>query len=151
MNYLDWIVVSVYMAVLVGTALYLNRLHHTISDYYLAGRRIKWWQSGFSVMATQLGAISFVSAPAFVALKQGGGLKWLCYELGIPLGLILVIAFIIPPLHKGNLISIYEYLEKRFDGCTRSMVSAFFQLGRSLATAVAVLAGGIGGFITRVF
>jgi len=143
MNYLDWIVVSVYMAVLVGIALYLNRLHHTISDYYLAGRRIKWWQSGFSVMATQLGAISFVSAPAFVALKQGGGLKWLCYELGIPLGLILVIAVIIPPLHKGNFISIYEYLEKRFDGSTRSMVSAFFQLGRGLATAVAVLAGGI--------
>jgi len=143
MNYLDWIIISVYMAVLVGIALYLNRHHHTISDYYLAGRRIKWWQSGFSVMATQLGAISFVSAPAFVALKQGGGLKWLCYELGIPLGLILVIAVIIPPLHKGNFISIYEYLEKRFDGSTRSMVSAFFQLGRGLATAVAVLAGGI--------
>ena len=143
MNYLDWIIISVYMAVLLGIALYLNRHHHTISDYYLAGRRIKWWQSGFSVMATQLGAISFVSAPAFVALKQGGGLKWLCYELGIPLGLILVIAVIIPPLHKGNFISIYEYLEKRFDGSTRSMVSAFFQLGRGLATAVAVLAGGI--------
>jgi SSS family transporter len=143
MNYLDWIVISVYMAVLVGIALYLNRHHHTISDYYLAGRRIKWWQSGLSVMATQLGAISFVSAPAFVALKQGGGLKWLCYELGIPLGLILVMAVIIPPLHKGNFISIYEYFERRFDGSTRSMVSAFFQLGRGLATAVAVLAGGL--------
>ena len=143
MNYWDWIIISVYMSVLVGIALYLNRHHHTISDYYLAGRRIKWWQSGFSVMATQLGAISFVSAPAFVALKQGGGLKWLCYELGIPLGLILVMAVIIPPLHKGNYISIYEYLERRFDGSTRSMVSAFFQLGRGLATAVAVLAGGI--------
>jgi len=143
MNYWDWIVIFIYMAALIGTALYLNRLHHTISDYYLAGRRIKWWQSGFSVMATQLGAISFVSAPAFVALKEGGGLKWLCYELGIPLGLILVMAVIIPPLHRGNFISIYEYLERRFDSSTRSLISALFQLGRGLATAVAVLAGGL--------
>lgn len=143
MNYWDWIVIIVYLVILIGIASYLNRFHHTINDYYLAGKRIKWWQSGFSVMATQLGAISFVSAPAFVALKKGGGLKWLCYEFGIPLGLILVMAVIIPPLCRGNFISIYEYLEKRFDSNTRSMISALFQLGRGLATAVAVLAGGL--------
>jgi len=94
-------------------------------------------------MATQLGAISFVSAPAFVALKEDGGLKWLCYEFGVPLALIVVMAIIIPTLHRGNFISIYEYLEKRFDGKTRSLVSLLFQLGRGLATAVSVLAGGI--------
>lgn len=143
MNYWDWVIITIYMGTLVGLALYLNRFHHSISDYYLAGKKIKWWQSGLSVMATQLGAISFVSAPAFVALKQGGGLKWLCYELGIPIGLLLVMAVILPSLHRGNAISIYEYLESRFDGSVRSLISALFQLGRGLATAVAVLAGGL--------
>jgi SSS family transporter len=94
-------------------------------------------------MATQLSAISFVSAPAFVAIKSGGGLKWLCYEFGVPLALILVMSTIIPILHKHHYISIYEYLEKRFDAGTRTLVSLFFQLGRGLATAVAVLAGGL--------
>jgi SSS family transporter len=143
MNYLDWIVIIVYMGALMGIALYYNRTHHTIRDYYLAGKNIKWWQSGFSVMATQLGAVSFVSAPAFVALKQGGGLKWLCYEFGVPLGLLIVMAFILPCLHRGNFISIYEYLESRFDSSTRLLMSSLFQLGRGLATAVAVLAGGL--------
>jgi SSS family transporter len=94
-------------------------------------------------MATQLGAISFISAPAFVALKENGGLKWLCYEFGVPLGLLVVMTVIVPVLHRGNYVSIYEYLEKRFDSTTRSLVSILFQLGRGLATAVAVLAGGI--------
>ncbi len=94
-------------------------------------------------MATQLSAISFVSAPAFVALKPGGGLKWLAYEFAVPLALILVMAVIIPILHQNKYISIYEYLEKRFDSGTRTLVSVLFQLGRGLATAVAVLAGGI--------
>ena len=52
-------------------------------------------------------------------------------------------AIIIPILHRGKFISIYEYLEARFDGSTRTMVSVLFQIGRGLATAVAVLAGGI--------
>jgi SSS family transporter len=90
-----------------------------------------------------LGAISFVSAPAFVAIKEGGGLKWLCYEFSVPLALIPVMAVIIPVLHRHHYISIYEYLEDRFNGITRILVSTLFQLGRGLATAVAVLAGGL--------
>ena len=143
MNMIDWLVIVAYMAMVVGLAAYLTRKQKDIQDYYLAGKKIKWWQSGASTMATQLGAISFVSAPAFVALKEGGGMKWLAYELGVPLALILVMMIIIPVLHRKNYISIYEYLEDRFDTGTRNLVSIFFQLGRGLATAVAVLAGGL--------
>jgi len=143
MNHWDWIVIFSYIVAIIGIASLLARSQRTMTDYYLGGRTVKWWQSGISNMATQLGAISFISAPAFVAIKENGGLKWLCYEFGVPLGLIVVMAVIIPALHRGNFISIYEYLEKRFDGTTRSLVSILFQLGRGLASAVAVLAGGI--------
>ena len=143
MNYLDWTVIIIYIAAIIGLAFWLTRSQHNIRDYYLAGKKIKWWQSGLSTMATQLGAISFISTPAFVALKKGGGLKWLGYEFGVPLGVLLAMALIIPILHRGNFISIYEYLGKRFDNTTRSFVSFLFLLGRGLATGVAVLAGGI--------
>ena len=143
MNIFDWIVIFAYMALVIGLAAYLTRKQKDTQDYYLAGKTIKWWQSGVSTMATQLGAISFVSAPAFVALKEGGGMKWLAYEFGVPLALIIVMMIIIPVLHQKNYISIYEYLEDRFDVGTRNLVSIFFQLGRGLATAVAVLAGGL--------
>ncbi|HEM49559.1 MAG TPA: sodium transporter, partial [Caldithrix sp.] len=143
MNVLDWIVIFTYLALLVGLAAFFTRRQKDAQDYYLASKKIKWWQSGASTMATQLGAISFVSAPAFVALKEGGGMKWLAYEFGVPLALIVVMMIIIPILHQKNYISIYEYLEDRFDTGARNLVSIFFQLGRGLATAVAVLAGGL--------
>ena len=143
MNTFDWLVIILYMAGIVGFSLWLSRKQADTQDYYLGGRNIKWWQSGISTMATQLSAISFVSAPAFVALKAGGGLKWLAYEFAVPLALILVMAVIIPVLHEKKYISIYEYLEQRFDPGMRTMVSVLFQIGRGLATAVAVLAGGI--------
>ncbi|MFQ6616913.1 MAG: sodium:solute symporter [Fidelibacterota bacterium] len=143
MRPLDWAVVGLYLAGIIAFALRRSRLQHDVQDYYLASRQIRWWQSGFSTMATQLGAISFVSAPAFVAMKEGGGLKWLCYEFGVPFGLLVVMMIIVPYLHRGGYISIYAYLERRFDRGTRNLVSLLFQLGRGLATAVSVLAGGL--------
>ncbi|MBN1656686.1 MAG: sodium/solute symporter [Deltaproteobacteria bacterium] len=143
MNVLDWAVVIVYLTLIVYFANVYGRSQGNIRQYFLAGNRIRWWQSGFSAMATQLGAISFVSAPAFVALAKDGGLKWLCYEFGVPLGILFVVIVIVPVLHRGRHISIYEYLEERFDRQTRILVSFLFQLGRALATAVSVFAGGL--------
>jgi sodium-dependent multivitamin transporter 6 len=143
MTLLDWGVMALYLIGIVAFAAVRSRSQNDVNDYYLAGRSTRWWQSGFSTMATQLGAISFVSAPAFVAMKSGGGLKWLCYEFGVPLGILIVIVVILPILHRGSYISIYEYLEDRFDTQTRVLVSMLFQLGRGLATAVSVLAGGL--------
>lgn len=143
MNLFDWGVVGLYCAGIVGFAWWLGQHQTTPEDYYLAGKRVRWWQSGLSIMATQLGAISFVSAPAFVALADGGGLKWLGYELGVPLGLIVVMMVLAPALNRGRHISIYEYLESRFDRRVRLLVSLLFQLGRGLATAVSILAGGL--------
>ena len=143
MNLLDWGVVALYVIGIIGAGVILGRSQRTIQDYYLGGRTVRWWQSGISVMATQLGAISFVSAPAFVALKDNGGMKWLAYEFGVPLALILVMAVIVPTFYRSGVISIYEYLENRFDEGTRTLVSLLFQVGRGLATAVSVLAGGL--------
>lgn len=143
MNMVDWGVIALYVLVIIGAGFVFGRSQISISDYYLAGRKVKWWQSGLSTMATQLGAISFVSAPAFVAMKENGGLKWLTYEFGVPLALILVMAVILPTFHRAGVISIYEYLEARFDKGTRMLVSLLFQIGRGLATAVSVLAGGL--------
>jgi solute carrier family 5 (sodium-dependent multivitamin transporter), member 6 len=143
LNHWDWIVIFAYLTGVVAIAICVTRGQRNLQDYYLAGKRVRWWESGVSTMATQLGAVSFISAPAFVALQEDGGLKWLSYEFGVPLALILVMHVIIPTFHRGNYISIYEYLEQRFDSGTRTLVSLLFQIGRGLATAISLLAGGL--------
>lgn len=143
MNALDWSVLGIYMAFIMGLGAYLSKGQESMDDYFKGGGCVPWWQTGLSTMATQLGAISFVSAPAFVALKEGGGMRWLAYEFGVPIGLLIVMVVLIPVLFKAKVTSIYEYLEMRYDSGTRILVSILFQIGRGLGTAVAVLAGGI--------
>lgn len=48
--------------------------------------------------------------------------------------------FILPVIHRARVVSVYEYLERRFDASTRSIVSFIFQISRSLATGVAIYA-----------
>ena len=97
-----------------------------------------WLPLSLSTMATQLSAISFISAPAFVGLKEGGGMQWLTYEFGVPLAMAFLLIAIIPTLYKSGIVSVYEYLEKRFDASSRLLISLVFQISRSVATGVMV-------------
>ena len=98
---------------------------------------------GISTMATQTSAISFISIPAFVALKRGGGLTWLQYELALPLAIIFTMIFLLPFFRKLELVSVYEYLEMRFGSSARMVISAVFLLSRGLGSGVGVYASAI--------
>ena len=77
MNSLDWFIIIVYLCAMIGLSVYLGRGQSNEEDYFVGGRKLSWWSVGISTMATQTSAISFISIPAFVALKEGGGLTWL--------------------------------------------------------------------------
>ena len=143
MSSIDWIIIFAYAGGLIFLGWLLGLKQKTSEDYYLAGRRLPWLPIGFSTMATQLGAISFISAPAFVALRPGGGMIWLGYELALPLAMIVLMAFLFPVFHSLKIISVYEFLERRFDIRTRVVVSLIFQVSRGMATGVAVYAAAI--------
>lgn len=137
MNYLDYVIIIVYLAAFLGIG-YFFKENKTSGDYFLGGRSMGWLPLSLSTMATQLSAISFISAPAFVGLKEGGGMQWLTYEFGVPLAMAFLLIAIIPTLHKSGIVSVYEYLEKRFDASSRLLISLVFQVSRSVATGVMV-------------
>ncbi len=143
MSSVDWLIVFVYSAGMIGLSIFLSRGQENEEDYYVGGRDMPWWAVGISTMATQTSAISFMSIPAFVALKPGGGLTWLQYELAVPLAIIGVALFLLPFFRKLELVSVYQYLEMRFGPSVRLLISAVFQLSRGLGTGVGLYASAI--------
>ncbi len=143
MNLLDWLIISLYVGIILAIGFYLSRKQRNQIDYYLAGRSVLPWQIALSMVATQVSAISLVGAPAFIALKKGGGLFWLQYEFAVPVAMIFIMCTVVPIYHKFNVISIYEYLEERFGARIRSILSFVFMMSRSLAAGVALLATSI--------
>ncbi len=143
MNLFDWAIICMYLGGMILLSVYLGRGQREQADYYVGGRNIPWWATGISTMATQTSAISFISIPAFVALREGGGLTWLQYELAVPLSIIFVMVFLIPFFRRLKLISVYEYLEQRFGPGTRGLLAGVFLVSRGLASGVAVYASAI--------
>nr|WP_299382677.1 sodium:solute symporter [Allomuricauda sp.] len=137
MNYVDYIIIVVYLVGFLGIG-YFFKENKSSGDYFLGGRSMGWLPLSLSTMATQLSAISFISAPAFVGLKEGGGMQWLTYEFGVPLAMAFLLIAIIPTLYKSGIVSVYEYLEQRFDASSRLLISFVFQVSRSVATGVMV-------------
>ncbi len=137
MNYLDYLVIAVYV---IGFLL-LGRMFRGAKsgdDYFLGGKSFGWLPLSLSTAATQISAISFISAPAFVGLKEGGGLKWLTFELAVPLAMLFLGIFLIPPMYRAGIVSVYEFLEKRFGPSTRLLLSGVFQVSRAFATSVMI-------------
>lgn len=142
MNSLDFVVVAVYLALMLGLGWWLKD-NKSDTDYFLGGKTAGWFPLALSAMATQLSAISFISAPGFVGLRENGGLKWLTYEFGVPLAMLFVMLTIGPALYRSGVISVYDFLEKRIGTSTRFLISAAFQITRSFATGIMVYAMGL--------
>lgn len=139
MNTLDYLIIILYT---VGF-LYLGYRFKTQSsgqDYFLGGRSFGWFPLAMSTAATQLSAISFISAPAFVGLKADGGMQWLTYEFAVPIAMLLLMVTIVPSLYKSGILSIYEILERRFDRSSRLLISLVFLVSRAFGTGVMVYA-----------
>ncbi len=143
MTSLDWTILIVYIILIIGMSWAIGRRQKSQEDYYLGGRAMPAWQIALSIVATQVSAISLIGAPAFIALRAGGGLVWLQYEFAVPLAMMLIMLILIPMYHLTRAITIYEYLEKRFGTATRISISAVFLLSRGLGSGVMLLATGI--------
>lgn len=137
MNWLDYTIVIAYITFFLGMG-YFFKNNKDSKDYFLGGRSLGWFPLSLSTMATQLSAISFISAPAFVGIKLAGGMKWLTFEFAVPLAMVFIMLFVIPPLFRSGVVSIYEFVERRFSASTRLVLSVVFQISRALGTGVMV-------------
>jgi len=137
LNALDYGIVALYFGAMIWLGLRFKR-NAAGTDYFLGSRALGWFPLGMSTMATQLSAVSFVSAPAFVGLRSGGGMQWLTYEFGVPLAMIPLMALIGPMLRRSGVVSVYSFLERRFGRGSRLLLSALFIFSRAFGTGVQI-------------
>jgi SSS family transporter len=140
---LDLAIVGLYLLAIVGMSLAFAWRQRTGADYFLAGRSMGAVPLALSIMANQASAVSLVGAPAFVALREGGGMRWLQYELAVPLAMLLLSAILLPALRSVPGASIYAYAETRYGRSTRRALAGSFLVARGLALGVILYASAL--------
>ena len=143
MSPLDLSIVVLSLVGLVVLAGWLARRQRHTADYYLGGGRLPAWALGLSLAANQVSAISLIGAPAFVALRPGGGLGWLQYELAVPLAMAALVVWGVPFLRRAAGAEIYTVVEARLGPGARRLLAAFFLVGRGLGAGVVLYASSL--------
>jgi SSS family transporter len=137
---LDLFVLVVYLGGTTALGLYIGRRQRSSNDYFIAERNIPWWAVMFSVVASETSALTFISIPG---LSYLGNLGFLEVAAGYILGRIVVAFVLLPRYYRGNLVTAYTLLEKRFGLATRRFTSIVFMATRALADSVRVFATAI--------
>jgi SSS family transporter len=133
----DWVVLAVYLAAIVSFGLWMGRGNRRVDDFFLAGRQMRWWAAGLSVMATQVSAITFVGTTGQAYTK---GMSFLAFYLGLPFAMVILSITLVPLFYRAGVFTAYEYLERRFDARTRTVTSLLFLLSRGLALGITLYA-----------
>src|SRR6516164_4758464 len=137
MRPLDWAVMFGWLVFLVSYGLWRGRGSGSVSQYLLAGKTMPWYAMGLSIMATQAGAISFISTTGQAYVD---GMRFVQFYFGLPLAMLVLSATAVPIFHRSGVYTAYEYLERRFDSKTRSLVSGIFLIQRGLASGLSLYA-----------
>ena len=138
---LDWIVLGLYFAILIGVAVWvaLQRNKNT-EDYFLAGRNVGWFVIGASIFASNIGSEHVVGL-AGTGFSSGTPLAH--YELHA--WIVLLLGWLFLPFYiRSGAFTMPEFLEKRFDSRSRWFLSVFSLFAYVLTkVSVTIYAGGI--------
>lgn len=129
---LDALVIIAYFAAIIGIGLSQRSKSGSVEGFTLGDRQIAWWAVLASILAAEISAGTFFGAPG-----EGYALKNYTYIqliVGYLLARIVVSAVFIPAYYRHNVISVYEFLEKRFGPITQKAASLTFLVTRTLAS-----------------
>ena len=137
---LDFFVLVLYLAGTTALGLWIGRRQKSANDYFIAERSIPWWAVMFSVVASETSALTFISIPGLAYVTNLGFLQVVA---GYILGRVVVATVLLPRYYKGELVTAYTLLEKRFGLATRRFTSIVFMVTRAVADSVRVFATAI--------
>lgn len=133
---LNWIVLVLYLLAMLAVGAYFTKKASKNTDsFFTAEGKIPAWAAGFSIYATTLSAITFMSTPEQAFLND-----W-AYSIG-NLAIIAIIPILVkyyvPFFRKLKVPTAYGYLEERFGPVMRILGSLLFMLYHIARVAIVI-------------
>ena len=135
---IDYAVMLIYFAFVLGIGFALKRFTKTSSDFFLSGRSIPAWVCGLAFISANLGAQEVIGMAASGA-KYGIATSHF-YWLGAIPAMVFVGIFMMPFYYGSRARSVPEYLRLRFDEKTRGLNAISFALMTVMSSGISMYA-----------
>src|SRR5271168_4996072 len=106
-------------------------------DYFLGGRTAPWWALALSIVATETSTLTIIGTPA---IAYGSNLTFIQLVIGYLVGRILIVLLLLPGYFRGQFLTAYALIEKRFGEKMRAVAASTFLVTRAIAEGVRVSA-----------
>ncbi len=124
----------VYIAVLLGVAGVSSQGARN-TDFFLAGRTIRWPSATMVMIASAMSGITFISVTGSVAADA---FSYMQMTIGFAIGQGVIALVLIPLLYRMRITSLYEYLDHRFGRTTHHSGAWIFLLAKSVIVALRI-------------
>ena len=135
---IDWAIMAVYFAFVLGIGAALKRYMKTSADFFLAGRSIPAWVCGLAFISANLGAQEVIGMGASGA-KYGLATSHFYWIGAIP-AMVFVGIFMMPFYYGSRARSVPEYLRLRFDEKTRGLNAISFAIMTIFSSGISMYA-----------
>ena len=137
---LDYVMMAIYFAVVLGIGWALRRKMRTSNDFLLSGRSLPPWVTGLAFLSANLGAQEVIGMGASGA-KYGIATAHFFWIGAIP-AMVFVGIFMMPFYYGSKARSVPEYLKLRFDEKTRTLNAFAFAAMTVFSSGVSMYAMG---------
>ena len=137
---IDYAIMAVYFAFVLGIGVVLRRSVHTGNDFFLAGRAVPAWIAGLAFLSANLGAQEVIGMGASGA-KYGIVMSHFYWIGAIP-AMLFVGYFMMPFYYGSRARSVPEYLKLRFDEKTRAVNAVSFAVMTVFSSGISMYAMG---------
>ena len=133
---LDWSIVALYVAAVVGGGVVLSRgSNQSMRDYFLGGNQMSVWLVMISVIATNQSAATFLGGP-----DNGfrGDYSYVASTLGGVLAALVATRFLLTHFYALKVTTVYELLAIRYGDGAKRAAGAMYLIGRVFASGARV-------------
>ncbi len=138
MRALDLVIIFGYLIGITLFGVWFSSKQETTRDYFLGDRTVPWWAIAASIVATETSTITFISVPG-IAFARGGNFQFLQLVLGYMLGRVVISLVFIPSYFRGELMTVYQLLDRRFGGKIKMLAASLFVVMRNIADGIRLL------------
>jgi SSS family solute:Na+ symporter len=145
---IDYIVLLVYLVGITIFGTLFRRSQRTVKDYFVGAKKTHWIVISLSIVATETSTLTLIGIPALAYStyphpEEGGTLTYLQVVFGYIIARVIVSVLFIPAYFRGDLLTAYELLRRRFGPTAKHVAASLFLVMRALAEGVRVFAASL--------
>ncbi|NQX81017.1 MAG: sodium:solute symporter [Flavobacteriaceae bacterium] len=127
--------ITIYFLILI----YISKITSKKADntsFFTGNKKSPWYVVSFGMIGASLSGITFISIPGSVA---GGQFGYMQMVFGYFFGYMIISFVLMPIYYRLNVVSIYQFLEKRFGFYSYKTGAVLFIISRTIGASIRLL------------